>query len=387
MIKLSTNRTSHRLSRLNENMGKTTAPTPNQPGRWVVSEFGPPSVLKWQVLESLPVPSNDDVRVSILAAGASGADNLQRVGGYPDPRCEKPGFTPGYDFVGEIEELGPTVAESLDLAVGDRVASMCTVGAHATHMLVPAGNLLRLEKDDDPVRMCALPLNYMTAYGLLKRSGVSLPRGSSILIGSAASGVGTAIAQLAEAFDMGLTMYGTCPASKVDFVKSLGVTPIDRRASDVTVQVRGLTGGRGVDVAYDAVGSKESLQISHASAKEGTGQVVCYGVVSLVRPDGSGMLPVDFDPWKYIQDGKLRGGTVFAVTHDYYYTQKDLFVRDFQAVAEKVREGKLRPSICKLFPLSEVIKANELLASGEGVWGKMEFVVDFELAKANIVRV
>ena len=210
---------------------------------------------------------------------------------YPDPRCEKPGFTPGYDFVGEVEGLGPTVPDSLGLSVGDRVASMCTVGAHATHTLVPAGRLLRLDRDDDPVQMCALPLNYMTAYGLLTRSGVSLARGSSILIGSAASGVGTAIAQLAEAFDMGLTMYGTCSASKVDIVKSLGVTPIDRRASDVTAQVRGLTGGRDVDVAYDAVGSKESLQTSHTSAKEGTDQVVCYGVVN------NSLLVFDTPPW------------------------------------------------------------------------------------------
>ena len=145
-----------------KNMRKTTAPTPNQPGRWVVSEFGPPSVLKWQVLESLPEPSNDEVLVSILVSGASGADNLQRVGGYPDPRCEKPGFTPGYDFVGEVEGMGPTVPESLGLSVGDRVASMCTVGAHATHVLVRAGRLLRLDRDDDPVQMCALPSTGMT---------------------------------------------------------------------------------------------------------------------------------------------------------------------------------------------------------------------------------
>ena len=365
----------------------TTAPTLNQPGRWVVTEFGPPSVLKWEALESLPTPSNADVLVSILVSGASGADNLQRVGGYPDPRCEKPGFTPGYDFVGEIKALGPTVPESLHFSVGDRVASMCTVGGHATHISLPASKLLRLEKNDDPVQMCALPLNYMTAFSLLKRSGVSLSRGSSILIGSASSGVGTAIAQLAAAFEMGLEMYGTCSASKIDFVKSLGVTPIDRRASNATTQVRELTGGRGVDVAYDSVGSRESLQNSQASTKEGSGQVVCYGVVSLIKPDGSGMLPFDFDPWKYILEGQLPGGSVWAVTHDYYYTQKDLFEQDFRAVAQKVREGKLQPSICKLFPLSDVVRVNELLASGEGVRGKMEFVVDLEIAKANKVEV
>ena len=42
----------------------------------------------------------------------------------------------------------------------------------------------------------------MTAWGMLKHSGVNLAPGSSILIGSASGGLGTAVAQLVTAFDM-----------------------------------------------------------------------------------------------------------------------------------------------------------------------------------------
>lgn len=37
-------------------MPKTTAPTPDQAGHWVVSEFGLPSVLKWETFDPLPEP-------------------------------------------------------------------------------------------------------------------------------------------------------------------------------------------------------------------------------------------------------------------------------------------------------------------------------------------
>ena len=363
-------------------MRTTTAPTPTQSGKWVISEFGPPSVLKWQPSASPRTPSNDEALVNILVAGASGADNLQRVGGYPDPRCEKPGFTPGYDFVGDIVALGADVPGSLGLSVGDRVACVCTVGGHATDIVLPADRLLKLKEDDDPIQMCALPLNYMTAWGLLKRSGVNLTQGASILIGAASSGVGVAVAQIVRAFDLGLTMYGTCSPSKFDFVKSLGVTPLDRHDPRVAVSVRSLTDGRGVDVAYDPVGSRQSLDCARAAAKE-NGRVVCYGVIGLVDSDGSGIAS-DFDPWKYAQES-IPGGSAWAVTWDYRLKDPDLFAHDFAAVAAKVRENRLRPVICKLLPLSEAVQSHELLASGKDIRGKMEFVVDYGLAQANEV--
>lgn len=87
----------------------------------------------------------DEVLVRVLTAGIAGVDNMQRVGGYPDPRCSKPGFTPGYEFVGEIVRLGPSVTSQDSFAVGDRVASMCTLGAHATHVVISSAELIRID--------------------------------------------------------------------------------------------------------------------------------------------------------------------------------------------------------------------------------------------------
>ena len=147
----------------------STAPTPNQPGRWVIPRFGPPDVLEWQIFDNgLPSPPKDAALIHILAAGIAGPDNIQRAGGYPNERCREPGFTPGYDLVGEIVSLG---APNVSFHVGDRVSSMCMIGSYSTHIVLPISEIIKIDKSDDVVKVCALPLNYMTAWGMLQRSG------------------------------------------------------------------------------------------------------------------------------------------------------------------------------------------------------------------------
>lgn len=151
-------------------MGETTAPVLDHPGRWIVSCFGPPHVLKWEVLSGASItPAANEVVIRIIVAGIAGADNLQRVGGYLNERCKAPGFTPGFDCVGEIISAGVSVDSCV---VGDRVVTMCMTGAYATHVVAQASEIITLKSSDDPIKICALPLNYMTAWGMLKHSGM-----------------------------------------------------------------------------------------------------------------------------------------------------------------------------------------------------------------------
>lgn len=384
-------------------MATNTSSTPTNPGRWAITSFSVPSVLKWQPFTSTPpsTPLDRDrltalpahvegnlVLIRILTAGIAGVDNIQRAGGYPNPRCAEPGFTPGYDFVGEVVALGPDAVSAYanevsgadSLAVGDKVASMCVLGAYATHILVPATELLKLKPTDDPVKAVALPLNYMTAYGMLRQSGVDLGPGSSILIGSASGGIGTALAQLVHAFDMRINMIGTCSPGKMDYLKSLGVTPVSR-FGDIPAEVKKLTGGKGVDVAYDAVGSLESLAASRAATKEGTGQVIMIGIMDEIKSDGSGMRNPGA-PVEEILGPRLGERTsFFNVERNYSLKDRGLFRKDFEDILVKVREGKLEPGISKLYRLSKAVEVNEMLVHGGGVTGKMVFVVDGKLAE------
>lgn len=343
----------------------------------------------------------DQVLIRILTAGIAGPDNIQRAGGYASTRTRDPGFTPGYDFVGEILALGPAASSAYalevrdaqaTLQVGDRVTSMCMIGAHATHTIKHANELVKLRKDDDPVLMNALPLNFMTAFGMLFRSNAKLRPGSSILIGSVAGGVGTAAAQIIKAFDMDVQMIGTCSESKFEFVRSLGVSPVDRRSSTLVEDVRSLSrGGQGVDVAYDAVGSKESLERSKACVKDAEGKVIMIGLMDAIKADGSGMwiahehiIPEGLERLQTLN--MAERASFFSVDHNYYHAGNELRAKwrsDLGELIEKVRSGGLKPKIARLFPLSDAVFAHEMLISGTGVTGKMEYVVDEKLAREN----
>ena len=88
--------------------------------RVVVDHFGGPEVLR-VVEDDDPRPGTGEVLVRVLAAGVSYTDAMLRAGSYLG--VPNPPFTPGYELVGVVEELGPG---STRLHVGDRVGALST---------------------------------------------------------------------------------------------------------------------------------------------------------------------------------------------------------------------------------------------------------------------
>jgi NADPH:quinone reductase-like Zn-dependent oxidoreductase len=89
---------------------------------YVATEKGGPEVLEWQGFEARP-PQDREVAVRVEAAGVLLADVLWQMG--TTPVGPKPPFTPGYDVVGVVEDVGPGV---IDLQKGQRVAAMIQYG-------------------------------------------------------------------------------------------------------------------------------------------------------------------------------------------------------------------------------------------------------------------
>ena len=366
-----------------------TSPTPRSPGRWVVSAFGGPSVLKWQEDKTLPTTYPGQALVRILIAGISGADNIMRAGGYSrNPLASKPGFTPGYDLVGVVEAVNEDaqVRNDTTIRTGDLVATMSVVGGYATHTVVPLDECLILQPNEDLVKAAALPLNYMTAYGMMTMSKFPITSSTeSILIGSVAGGVGVAIAQLTKLFFPHVQMFGTCSPSKFDFINALCVTPIDRNTppEQLPKAIHDLTSGKGVSIAYDAIGSPESMASFLNSTTPATGKLIAIGFIGNVATDGSGVVKEPFNPIAFCDTQPTRMA-FFSVTNMYWKAQRDTFRKDFEDVLLRaVREGKLNPVIGGLYRLSDAVKINEMLAGGQGVMGKLEMIVDEELWKKH----
>ena len=203
--------------------------------RVVVDHYGGPEVLK-VVEDEDPRPGRGEVRVRVLAAGVSYTDAMLRVGSYLG--VPKPPFTPGYELVGVVEELGPGCTR---LRVGDRIGALTVWGADAERVCVLEANAVEVPEDVDPAQILSLVFTYMTAYQLLHRTA-RVKSGETVLVHGAAGRVGTAVLELGAV--AGLRMYGTCSARDVAAVERLGAVAIDYRNEDFLARVRELTAGR-----------------------------------------------------------------------------------------------------------------------------------------------
>src|SRR5262245_33006811 len=137
--------------------------------RIIVTRYGGPDAL--QVIdEERPEPRQGEVRVRVLAAGVSLPDLMAREGIHPEtPRVP---FTPGWDLVGVVDQLGAGVS---GLEPGAVVAAMPISGAYAQFVCLPQGEFVPVPAGLDPAEAVSLVLNYVTAYQMLHRSAEVKP--------------------------------------------------------------------------------------------------------------------------------------------------------------------------------------------------------------------
>src|SRR5438046_5364902 len=185
--------------------------------RVVVDHFGGPDVLR-VVEDDVPQPGLGEVRVRVLAAGVSFTDAQLRAGAYLG--VPKPPFTPGYDLVGVVEEVGPGCTR---LREGDRISSMTVWGADAERVCVLEENAVDVPGELDPAEVVSLVLTYMTAYQLLYRTA-KVQSGETVLVHGAAGRVGTAVVELGAL--AGLRLYGPCAARDRAAVERLGAVAV-----------------------------------------------------------------------------------------------------------------------------------------------------------------
>jgi len=215
--------------------------------RVIITAKGGPEVLK-VIEEDLSEPRTGEVRLKVLATGVAFADVLMRYGMYPNtPRIP---FSPGYDVLGSVDKLGNGVAE---FKVGDTVTALTMFGGYSRYLCVRAEELTRVPEGVDPAEAVSLVLNYVTAYQMIHRIAQLQP-GQSLLNQGAAGGVGSAVLELGKL--AGLKIFGTASNGKHDLVASLGGIPIDYKSDDFVTRVLQMTGGKGVDAAFDAIGGR-----------------------------------------------------------------------------------------------------------------------------------
>jgi NADPH:quinone reductase-like Zn-dependent oxidoreductase len=320
-----------------------------------------------------PAVGPGEVRIDVKASGLNFADTAARVGVYPD--APKPPCVLGYEVSGEVESVGDGVESP---SVGDRVVAGVRFGGHAERVVVPAGQVLPLADRFTFEQGAAVPVNYVTAYcGLVVMAGVK--EGERVLIHAAAGGVGTAAVQIARLH--GAEIFGTASASKHDAILELGVAyPIDYRSQDFEAEVNRITGGEGIDIAFDALGPS-SFRKDYRLLRPG-GRLVMYGVADLQEGTsrsvaaiarGLARMPFATLPWWKSLSLLNENKGVFGLNMLHWWDREGDVSRITGPLVEQLEAGKLEPIVAESFPFDQAGDAHRFIAERRNV-GKVVLV-------------
>jgi NADPH:quinone reductase-like Zn-dependent oxidoreductase len=331
-----------------------------------ITRAGPPEVL--QVREAAdPQAGSGQVRIRVHASGINFADLLARVGLYPD--APKLPCVVGYEVSGIVDQVGSGVT---DYRVGDRVFAMPKFGGYTDTLVAPTNQVFPMPAKMTFEEAAALPVVYVTAYDMMLFTG-NLRPGSSVLIHSAAGGVGLAAIQIAKT--RGCTIFGTASPSKHDFLRAQGVAhPIDS-GGDYAGAVRSVVGDRGLDLILDAVGGK-SWTVGYELLGP-CGRLVAFGLSAASSGKTRNLLHAvtqvlkvrKFSPMKLMEDNKTVAGTNMG----HLFARPDLVRPQFEALIKMFDAGQIKPHVDRTFAFDEAPAAHHFIHERRAV-GKVLLV-------------
>jgi NADPH:quinone reductase len=237
----------------------------------VVEEYGGPEVLRMRDI-ALPEPGAGEVQIRHTIIGVNFIDVYCRTG-YFD--LLKPPGVPGMEAAGVIKAVGPGVS---GYDIGDRVAYACPpVGAYAESRNMAPDLLVHLS-DDISDETAASSLLKGVAASFLLHEVYPVKPDDTVLIHAAAGGIGQFLVQWAK--HLGATVIATVSTDdKARVARSRGADHVVVYSRDSFAEaVMRLTGGRGANVVYDAVG-KDTFADSLAALAV-RGHLVSFGQAS-----------------------------------------------------------------------------------------------------------
>jgi NADPH:quinone reductase-like Zn-dependent oxidoreductase len=299
-----------------------------------IHAYGAPDALTYENAQR-PVPGPGEALVRVYATTVNPFDCALRAGyltGYFQHRLP---LILGTDASGMIEELGP---ETNTFKRGDHVYARGGVsrdGTNAEFAVIPVSDIARKPESVDHAHAAALPHVTLTAWqALFELAG--LAPGQTILVHSAAGGVGHIAVQLAKW--RGAKVVGTASAN-FDFLREL---PVDQAIDYSRMSFESIVGK--VDVVLDTMGGDTQ--------------------------DRS---------WKVLKPGGILVSTVQApsqqVADSYGVRQAMVFAnppigKTLTEVAGLVDTGKVKPYVSAIFPLAETAKVHGMV-EGKHTRGKI----------------
>ena len=311
-----------------------------------ITASGGPDVLK-PVERPDPQPSAGEVLIRVEAAGVNRPDILQRLGHYPPP----PGASdiPGLEVAGTISEVGAGVDRWSN---GDRVCALVAGGGYAEYCVAPAPQCLPVPEGLSTTDAAAIPETYFTVWtNLFQRA--RLKAGERVLIHGGTSGIGTTAIQLARAFGAAEVFATAGSDRKCAACEELGARAINYHTTDFVEAIRSLVDRKGLDVVLDIVGG-DYVQ-KNIDCLGMNGRLVQIGLL------GSPRALINLAP--VMQRRLTITGSTLRVRS---VEEKGAIAKELEEhVWPLLAEGKARPIVDRVLPLTQAAEAHRLLEAGE----------------------
>ena len=302
----------------------------------LIYKYGGPEVLEYT---DAPIPEikPDEVLIKVIATSINPVDYKVRKG-LSYPRAGFPAIL-GWDVSGVIEKAGSDVH---DFKPGDEVYARPNVmrdGTYAEYVAVQAKEISAKPKKLDHLQSASIPLAGLTAWQGLFDHG-KLKAGQRILINGAAGGVGTLAVQLAKW--KGAYVIGTASENNIDFLKELGTDEVINYKKQKVEEVL-----KDMDVVFDTIGGDAQVKL-----------------LQVMKPGGILVSTVGLKDEEAIKAKGMHGVKYVALS----------IPADLKHLADLADEGKLKPVIAKILPLTEIREAHELIEKGH-VRGKIVITI------------
>jgi NADPH:quinone reductase-like Zn-dependent oxidoreductase len=314
---------------------------------YITTQFGPPEVLKLQEAEK-PIPKSNQILIKVKATSVNAADSNMRgrtyipsglgllsklMLGFKKPKIAVQGSV----LAGDVVEVGDKVRE---FKVRDKVfGTGPEMGAYGEYALRSESGAVSIIPDNISYEEAAsVPYGALTALYFLQNLG-NIQESQKVLVKGASGGVGTYAVQLASHF--GAEVTGVCSTRNVEYVKSLGAQKvIDYSKEDFT------TSSEKYDIIFDVVVGKTSFkQIKELLNPGGYYLAVAGGLNDMLQ-----MVKTSISGSKKV---KFGGGTACEIKSNL----------DF--LASLLKEGKLQPTVDRVFTFDEMVEAHAYAESGQ----------------------
>src|SRR3954470_20965678 len=292
-----------------------------------IDEWGGPEVMKLVDMPE-PSPSEDEVLIEVSHAGVNFADTHQRENNYI-ARYELP-MVPGGEVVG--------VARTGSIE-GRRVVAMTGTGAYAQFATARADTTFPLPDEVDDGQALALLIQGLTAWHLY-RTCARIHPGESVVVHSAAGGVGSLAVQLGKPMGAGRVIATASSEERRQFALSLG--------ADVALDPEEELPEK-VDIVFEAAGG--SLFERSFDALAPFGRIVQYGLSTRekTRVSNANLLKTS------------RGIVGFLLMHA--RGRREMLREPLADLFERAARGEVVARVGDAYPLSEVARAHEDLLS------------------------